>query len=135
MSAINDRQLVIEMIDLLAESIGAIKTAHMEKMALEAQLAQLKSPVVLEKVATVNESVFVKLANVLVDHSLIDEEEKDKFVASLKKDPNQLVGVIKQALTISAPFPTEGRGIPKSASSRDDDEVDALWRKVVREGA
>jgi hypothetical protein len=123
------------MIDLLAESIEAIKKAHIEKTALEAQLTQLKSPVILEKVATVDESVFIKLANVLIDHSLLDEEEKTKFVASLKKDPTQLVGVIKQALTISAPFPMEGRGIPKSANSYDDDEVDALWRKVVREGA
>lgn len=131
-----DANTVQELFQLVEDSLSQAKQAYTELAKERAEKVRL------EKVASVQTPVDTKLVNktvnLLVRHNYLGEEQQEKFAAELAAHPENALKLVNRLVELSAPSYSEGRGIPKQASTHDNGELaedDFAWFKVVSEGA
>lgn len=137
--------LIDEMLETVDLAITAAKQASAslevvtaERDKLAADLRQ-KQTVILEKVASDAQPSATLVADVvtaMIDRSLIKAADAQEFTRELTKHPDNALKLASRLITLSAPAPATGSGIPKTAHEEPQkSEETLLWEKVAREGA
>lgn len=139
--------LIDEMLATVEEAIKAAQTAETNLATVTADRDKLanelreKQQVILEKVASdvrhqPNTELISGVVTSLVDRGLIKAADAQEFTRELTKSPDGALKLASRLITLSAPAPGTGRGIPKIASEEQPKSEELLlWEKVAREGA
>lgn len=133
---LND-EVAQELLSLVEDSLLQAKKAYTELRDIK------EAKVELEKVASVSMPKFDsgmvnKTVKMLVRHNFLHADQQEKFASQLVEKPENALKLVQRLLEVSAPTHSEGRGIPKSASTNTNEsseEDNSLWTKVVKEGA
>lgn len=132
-----DAATVQELLTLVEDSLKQAKQAYSE-------LAQEREEKIrLEKIAsepkTIDKDLVDRTVSMLVRYDFLDESHQEKFASELASKPENALKLVSRLLEISASASySEGRGIPKQASTQQPDsttEDTSAWLKVVQEGA
>lgn len=126
-----------ELLSLVEDSLLQAKKAYAELRVMQ------DSKVELEKVASssvprFDQGMVNKTVRMLVTHNFLHEDQQEKFASSLTERPENALKLVQRLLEISAPSHIEGRGIPKTASTKNapsSSADDSAWTKVIKEGA
>lgn len=131
-----DTDTVQELFQLVEDSLTHAKQAYTE-LAKERE-----EKVRLEKVANehrrIDSNLVDRTVSLLVRNNYLDKDQQEKFAAELASHPENALKLVNRLVEISAPAYSEGRGIPKQASTHDAQEFsedNSAWLRVINDGA
>ena len=129
---------VQELLSLVEDSLEQAKKAFTELRQIQDAKVELEK-VASESMPKFSPGVVNKTVRMLVQHNFLPAVEQEKFASQLVEHPENALKLVQRLLTISAPAHDEGRGVPKSASTKTTDspsaEDNSAWTKVIKEGA
>lgn len=106
---------------------GEVKSARNKIDTHLAEIERLKrarltpEPVVLQKVANFDASLLDKTLDMLIQHEVLDEDDREKLASTLRDSgPDAALRFVQQVVAIAAPLPAPqgGRGIEKEAGAK-----------------
>lgn len=126
----NAQQLAVKLQESLEYATGLEGDIKSAKQTIDTQAAEIENlkkarskpePVVLQKVASADQQTLDKTLDMLVQHEVLAESDREKLANTLRNEgPNAMLRLTQQVVAITAPLPVPsvGRGIEKEAGAK-----------------